>query len=89
MWRHQSHDHGETDQFYSSRAELAADVAAITRAEVGALIADGVQYVRPADRDRGATGGRPGPRRSGPLACAPQCFPPNPPGSPRAAGHRV
>jgi 5-methyltetrahydropteroyltriglutamate--homocysteine methyltransferase len=37
---------GETDRFYSSREELAADVAAITRAEVEALIADGVRYVQ-------------------------------------------
>ena len=37
---------GETDRFYSSPEELAADVAAITRAEVEALIADGVRYVQ-------------------------------------------
>jgi 5-methyltetrahydropteroyltriglutamate--homocysteine methyltransferase len=37
---------GETDQFYSSREELAAEVAAITRAEIEALIAEGVSYVQ-------------------------------------------
>jgi len=37
---------GETDKFYSSREELAAEVAAITRAEIEALIADGVRYVQ-------------------------------------------
>ncbi len=37
---------GETDRFYSSREELAAEVAAITRAEIEALIADGVRYVQ-------------------------------------------
>ena len=37
---------GVTDQFYSSREEFAAEVAAITRAEVAALIADGVRYIQ-------------------------------------------
>jgi 5-methyltetrahydropteroyltriglutamate--homocysteine methyltransferase len=37
---------GETDGYYSSREELAAEVAAITRAEIEALIADGVRYVQ-------------------------------------------
>ena len=37
---------GVTDQFYSSREEFAAEVAAITRAEIEALIADGVRYVQ-------------------------------------------
>jgi 5-methyltetrahydropteroyltriglutamate--homocysteine methyltransferase len=37
---------GETDQVYSSREELAAEVAAITRAEIEALIAEGVCYVQ-------------------------------------------
>lgn len=37
---------GETDKFYSSRAELAAEVAAITKAEIKALIAEGVRYVQ-------------------------------------------
>jgi 5-methyltetrahydropteroyltriglutamate--homocysteine methyltransferase len=32
---------GETDRFYESRDELAAEVAAITRAEIEALIAEG------------------------------------------------
>ena len=35
-----------TSRFYSSREEFAADVAAITRAEITALIADGVQYIQ-------------------------------------------
>jgi len=39
------HD-GDTDQFYASREELAAEVAAITRAEIEALIAEGVRYVQ-------------------------------------------
>jgi 5-methyltetrahydropteroyltriglutamate--homocysteine methyltransferase len=37
---------GETGQFYSSREELAAEVAAITRTEIEALIAEGVRYVQ-------------------------------------------
>ena len=37
---------GETGRYYSSREELAAEVAAITRAEIEALIADGVRYVQ-------------------------------------------
>ncbi len=37
---------GETDQYYESREELAAEVAAITRAEIEALIGEGVQYVQ-------------------------------------------
>ncbi|HVT67922.1 MAG TPA: hypothetical protein VHF26_09250 [Trebonia sp.] len=37
---------GVTDDCYSSREEFAADVAAITRAEIEALIADGVQYIQ-------------------------------------------
>jgi len=37
---------GVTDRFYSSRDEFAAEVAAITRAEVEALIADGVRYIQ-------------------------------------------
>jgi len=37
---------GVTDRFYASRAELAAEVAAITRAEIQALIAEGVRYVQ-------------------------------------------
>ena len=37
---------GVTDQVYSSREELAAEVAAITRAEIEALIAEGVRYVQ-------------------------------------------
>ena len=37
---------GVTDQFYSTREEFAAEVAAITRAEIEALIADGVRYVQ-------------------------------------------
>jgi 5-methyltetrahydropteroyltriglutamate--homocysteine methyltransferase len=37
---------GVTDQVYSSRSELAAEVAAITRAEIEALIGEGVRYVQ-------------------------------------------
>ena len=37
---------GVTDQVYSSREELAAEVAAITRAEIQALIAEGVSYIQ-------------------------------------------
>ena len=37
---------GVTDQFYASREEFAAEVAAITRAEIEALIADGVRYIQ-------------------------------------------
>jgi len=37
---------GVTDRFYASREEFAAEVAAITRAEVEALIADGVRYIQ-------------------------------------------
>ncbi|HEX4290953.1 MAG TPA: cobalamin-independent methionine synthase II family protein [Trebonia sp.] len=37
---------GVTDQFYSSREEFAAEVAAITRAEIEALITDGVRYIQ-------------------------------------------
>jgi 5-methyltetrahydropteroyltriglutamate--homocysteine methyltransferase len=37
---------GETDKFYSSREEFAAEVAAITKAEIEALIAEGVRYVQ-------------------------------------------
>jgi 5-methyltetrahydropteroyltriglutamate--homocysteine methyltransferase len=37
---------GVTDQYYSSREEFAAEVAAITKAEIEALIAEGVRYVQ-------------------------------------------
>jgi|SRR5580704_11147446 5-methyltetrahydropteroyltriglutamate--homocysteine methyltransferase len=37
---------GATDRFYGSREELAAEVAAITRAEIEALIAEGVGYIQ-------------------------------------------
>jgi 5-methyltetrahydropteroyltriglutamate--homocysteine methyltransferase len=37
---------GVTDQRYASRDEFAAEVAAITRAEIEALIADGVRYIQ-------------------------------------------
>jgi 5-methyltetrahydropteroyltriglutamate--homocysteine methyltransferase len=37
---------GETDRFYDSREELAAEVVAITRAEIEALFAEGVSYVQ-------------------------------------------
>jgi 5-methyltetrahydropteroyltriglutamate--homocysteine methyltransferase len=37
---------GETDAFYESREELAEQVAAITRTEIEALIAEGVAYVQ-------------------------------------------
>ncbi len=37
---------GATDQVYSSREELAAEVAAITRAEIEALISEGVSYIQ-------------------------------------------
>ena len=37
---------GVTNAFYESREELAAQIAAITRAEIEALFAEGVQYVQ-------------------------------------------
>lgn len=37
---------GVTDAAYSSREEFAADVTAITRAEIEALITDGVRYIQ-------------------------------------------
>jgi 5-methyltetrahydropteroyltriglutamate--homocysteine methyltransferase len=37
---------GVTDQVYDSREELAEEVAAITRAEIEALIAEGVSYIQ-------------------------------------------
>lgn len=37
---------GVTDRFYDSREEFAAEVAAITKAEIEALIAEGVRYVQ-------------------------------------------
>jgi 5-methyltetrahydropteroyltriglutamate--homocysteine methyltransferase len=37
---------GVTDQVYDSREELAAEMAAITRAEIEALIGEGVSYVQ-------------------------------------------
>ena len=37
---------GVTNEFYDSREELAAELAAITRAEIEALFAEGVQYVQ-------------------------------------------
>ena len=37
---------GVTDQFYATREEFAAEVAAITKAEIQALIADGVGYIQ-------------------------------------------
>jgi 5-methyltetrahydropteroyltriglutamate--homocysteine methyltransferase len=37
---------GVTDKFYADRAEFAAEVAAITKAEIEALISEGVQYVQ-------------------------------------------
>jgi 5-methyltetrahydropteroyltriglutamate--homocysteine methyltransferase len=37
---------GVTNEFYESREELSAEIAAITRAEVEALFAEGVQYVQ-------------------------------------------
>jgi 5-methyltetrahydropteroyltriglutamate--homocysteine methyltransferase len=37
---------GVTDAVYSSREEFAAEVAAITRAEIEALIAEGVRYIQ-------------------------------------------
>ena len=37
---------GVTNEFYESREELAAEVAAITKAEIEALFAEGVQYVQ-------------------------------------------
>jgi methionine synthase II (cobalamin-independent) len=43
---HQSWQDGVTDQFYSSREELGAELAAITKAEIEGLIADGVRYVQ-------------------------------------------
>jgi 5-methyltetrahydropteroyltriglutamate--homocysteine methyltransferase len=41
-----SYQPGLTDQFYPTRADLLADLAAITRAEIQALIAEGVPYVQ-------------------------------------------
>jgi 5-methyltetrahydropteroyltriglutamate--homocysteine methyltransferase len=62
---------GETDQFYSSREELAAEVAAITRAEVEALIGEGVKYVQLDNPGYGAFLGSHGRERaSGPGAQA-------------------
>jgi 5-methyltetrahydropteroyltriglutamate--homocysteine methyltransferase len=37
---------GETDEFYGTPEELAAEVATITRAEIEALVADGVSYIQ-------------------------------------------
>lgn len=37
---------GVTDQFYDSREEFAAEVSAITKREVGSLLAEGVRYVQ-------------------------------------------
>src|SRR5581483_749060 len=37
---------GVTDRVYASRAELLADIVAIVRAEIAALIAEGVPYVQ-------------------------------------------
>lgn len=37
---------GVTDEFYGSREEFAAEVASITKAEIEALIAEGVRYVQ-------------------------------------------
>ena len=37
---------GVTDKFYADRDEFAAEVAAITKAEIEALIAEGVRYVQ-------------------------------------------
>lgn len=37
---------GVTDKFYSSREEFAAEVAAITKREIEALLAEGVRYVQ-------------------------------------------
>jgi methionine synthase II (cobalamin-independent) len=49
---------GVTDQFYSSREEFAAEVAAITKAEIEALIADGVRYIQLDNPGYGAFLGR-------------------------------
>ena len=49
---------GVTDQFYASREEFAAEVAAITKAEIEALIADGVRYIQLDNPGYGAFLGR-------------------------------
>jgi 5-methyltetrahydropteroyltriglutamate--homocysteine methyltransferase len=59
---------GETDQFYDSPEELAAEVAAITRAEIEALIGEGVQYVQLDNPGYGAFLGAHGRERAGSAA---------------------
>jgi 5-methyltetrahydropteroyltriglutamate--homocysteine methyltransferase len=59
---------GETDQFYDSPEELAAEVAAITRAEIEALIGEGVQYVQLDNPGYGAFLGAHGRERAGGAA---------------------
>jgi 5-methyltetrahydropteroyltriglutamate--homocysteine methyltransferase len=49
---------GVTDRFYASREEFAAEVAAITQAEIEALIADGVRYIQLDNPGYGAFLGR-------------------------------
>jgi len=62
---------GETDRFYASRDELAAELAAITRAEIEALIAEGVQYIQLDNPGYGAfLGSHARERASGPGAQA-------------------
>ena len=59
---------GESGQFYSSREELAAEVAAITRAEIEALIGAGVKYVQLDNPGYGAFLGAHGQERPGAQA---------------------
>jgi 5-methyltetrahydropteroyltriglutamate--homocysteine methyltransferase len=56
---------GVSDQFYESRQELAADLAAITRAEIEALIAEGVSYVQLDNPGYGKYLGSHAPERAG------------------------
>jgi methionine synthase II (cobalamin-independent) len=61
-----------TDQVYASRAEFAAEVAAITRAEIEALIAEGVRYVQLDNPGYGRFVGTHASSSDG-LALSPQC----------------
>jgi 5-methyltetrahydropteroyltriglutamate--homocysteine methyltransferase len=56
---------GVSGQFYSSREELAAELAAITRAEIEALIAEGVSYVQLDNPGYGKYLGSHAPKRAG------------------------
>jgi 5-methyltetrahydropteroyltriglutamate--homocysteine methyltransferase len=56
---------GVSGQFYSAREELAAELAAITRAEIEALIAEGVSYVQLDNPGYGKYLGSHAPERAG------------------------